>query len=400
MVIHDPVTEYHRQNDEVLCGAACAQMILHQIDNTVYELQSDLNSYAYDNRDEEGWASEPTGLAKTMIEYDRRPNIGYRIFNESVVPDSDEAFKKITYKIIWTLFEYGIPPIVCTDYGNHWILVTGYEAERHPINSDDTGFEITKLFISNPYPDAEPGIVHKMMDSCSDNGRGGSTSFLLMDEWKTTLTPILLTTSKWYNQLVAICDPKDAPKKIEKKYLSVQKLRGDKIISPAQAAQIALKEIEYFPEKIKSQLSVVYSSVKPGKPVLVKRIDTINEFYYIVPLNGTDGKTYSVIRLDARYGNIKEVSYPKNENKPFQSKLLPANKIKFLAAQAIQSDKKGFKKIFTESLFISPVMIWKPCKQSLNRYYPFYLVLYGSKRIYVRIDGKVFTKLTNPLLGM
>ena len=38
--------------------------------------------------------------------------------------------------------------------------------------------------------------------------------------------------------------------------------------------------------------------------------------------------------------------------------------------------------------------VWRPCRESLSPYYPFKLVSYGDHRLYVRIDGRVFTSLT------
>src|SRR5437667_6085314 len=81
-------TEYHRQESFVFCGAACAQMIVHQIDLS-YPDQTDINDYiqAHDSG-EEGWAADPTGLTAAIIEYDRRSNFTYEIFSETP-PSSD-----------------------------------------------------------------------------------------------------------------------------------------------------------------------------------------------------------------------------------------------------------------------------------------------------------------------
>ena len=45
-------------------------------------------------------------------------------------------------------------------------------------------------------------------------------------------------------------------------------------------------------------------------------------------------------------------------------------------------------------IIIDPILVWKPCVESYSRFLPFYKVKMGNKTVYVRIDGKVYPRLT------
>ncbi len=393
MATNELNTELHRQETSEYCGAACSQMILHQIDNALYPDQTYLYQYLKDHRSEDGWAAEPRGLTQTMIDLDLRPGLTYLLFNEDAAAGFDDAFDKICRKIVWTIYQYKIPPIACVLNGFHWVLVTGYDTTAHPADINDTSYTINKFYINNPAPErpVNPGFVHYMNDDCSTGEGIGSQTEITLEGWKSILTPIAYPSSQWDKKLIAICDPENGPKKAGDVISPKHKFTGETIISPDQAVKEAVLAVN-------NKKNVSY--IKSGKPLLVKRTDRDNDFYYIVPVKGFDNKTNAVIRVDARYGFICEATYAINENQSLKFKTLTPKKIKSLIGNSFYFKKKGVTKIFEEALFINPVLIWKPCRESLNLYYPFYLVLYGSKRIYVRIDGKVFTKLTNPLLGL
>jgi hypothetical protein len=52
-----------------------------------------------------------------------------------------------------------------------------------------------------------------------------------------------------------------------------------------------------------------------------------------------------------------------------------------------------------ETLVPYPTLVWEPCLESLSPYYPFRMFIAGVHRLYVRVDGKVFTKLTTDIRG-
>jgi hypothetical protein len=56
-------------------------------------------------------------------------------------------------------------------------------------------------------------------------------------------------------------------------------------------------------------------------------------------------------------------------------------------------DRVGRLRIRPDALCQYPHLVWKPCRESLSPYYPFYMFTVGAYRVYVRSDGAVFTEL-------
>jgi hypothetical protein len=56
-------------------------------------------------------------------------------------------------------------------------------------------------------------------------------------------------------------------------------------------------------------------------------------------------------------------------------------------------NRSGRIRVRPEAICFFPTLVWKPCRESLSPYYPFYLFTVGSNHIYVRSDGAVFTEL-------
>ena len=108
---------------------------------------------------------------------------------------------------------------------------------------------------------------------------------------------------------------------------------------------------------------------------------------------GKQEKIVSLVTIDARFGNYKGSAFAGkneyiNEYKPYSKE-----RILQLIGKEIFNEKKGTVKVFPEVVHVSPVLVWMPCMASLSPLYPFQLVFIGETRIYIRFDGKVFTKL-------
>lgn len=56
-------------------------------------------------------------------------------------------------------------------------------------------------------------------------------------------------------------------------------------------------------------------------------------------------------------------------------------------------DRLGRILVRPEALCQYPLLVWKPCRESLSPYFPFHLFTAGDQHIYVRTDGAVFTRL-------
>ena len=63
-------------------------------------------------------------------------------------------------------------------------------------------------------------------------------------------------------------------------------------------------------------------------------------------------------------------------------------------------DNQGRLLVRKEAVCQYPHLVWRPCCESLSPYYPFYMFTVGHHRLYVRIDGAVFTSLTLDIKGI
>ena len=125
----------------------------------------------------------------------------------------------------------------------------------------------------------------------------------------------------------------------------------------------------------------------PQNPKLVRHLANKNDFYYIVPLVGKDKKIRSLVSIHRKDGRYRQGSFAKDLKNPIVFNLFAKEKIINLVAKQLDV-KKG--KIIVNTDYL----VWMPCTESFSPDIPFHEVTVGSYKAYVRIDGKVFTKLT------
>jgi hypothetical protein len=63
-------------------------------------------------------------------------------------------------------------------------------------------------------------------------------------------------------------------------------------------------------------------------------------------------------------------------------------------------DRLGKLLVRREAFCLYPTLVWKPCRESLSPFWPFHMFTVGSHRIYVRVDGEVFTALHDTERGI
>ena len=431
--------EYHQQETRYYCGAACAQMVLNQSQvgvphslntcNDAIDAMGNIVTYNCTNSTDlcqrclyeesyntsaiypaEDWFSYPDGLTNTLNNH--RPVAFARQFIFVLFEETDKAV--ITQKIVWTIHHYNVAPIVLilqneVNGGLHWVAVTGYESSSDPVSSDDPGFDLNTIsgfWINDPWPspNATTPPLHSTGDECGGglvNGynRGTPHQFFSLDTWINDLIAIV-DTGNWATKALAICDPDKAPEKGKKIKEITYLYSGDKLIEPETAKNIAIKSLhdyglinkDFLPEQIKTP--------KAATPILVKRIDRANDYYYIIPILGNDNRQHGLVNIDARHGNFKQSAFPKNngyiiEYKPFSKKEIS----KLINTElGLKAEKKN--QILHKDITISPIWVWKPCEESLSANFPFQVAVYGHTVYYIRVDGVVFTKLSVRGKGM
>lgn len=425
--------EYHQQEKPYFCGAACAQMVLNQIGvpHTANRCRSAVNDYLcnctgtpdlcqcclYEESNdvtrvphpERGWFSHPEALTLTMN--NRRPAAFAARFVFFLFELNDAG--NITHKIAWTIHHYGVAPVAMVLADKHWVVVTGYEAPADPVSLDaDPAFvrTITGFWIHDPFPESPTGYPpgtfpppHTSTDICGDgyiagDNWGTAHDHLPIAEWFDRYM-VGVTGGYWDRKFLAICDPESGPKEPvpipEKKQVDSYKLMAmDEV---ADRATKALKDHKipgrkFLPKKLKK--------AKPGKPLLVKCIDRKDDYYYIVPMRGSDARYYGLVSINAYSGEYKQSTFPKRKGylkkyRPFAKKEIRQRLNEEISLSGIIKEKLSVK-----DLQILPTLVWMPCNESLSPFYPFQVVSAGDLLLYVRIDGKIFTHLSTDGKGM
>jgi hypothetical protein len=133
---------------------------------------------------------------------------------------------------------------------------------------------------------------------------------------------------------------------------------------------------------------------KPGDGVLVQRLDHPDMFYYIVPVRESAEVTPLAITVDALTGVYRESAIRSTERGSVFLTLPRERALESVAGRTFElPDFGGRLLVRKEALCQYPHLVWKPCRESLSPYYPFYMFTIGAQKLYVRTDGAVFTAL-------
>jgi hypothetical protein len=390
--------KYHRQDTDYYCGAACAHMILNHIGASNLQDQDTLyaDNHAHSTI-EPSWYTAPDGLLWTLIHY--RPMAftnNFKLFEL----DSEDA---ISRKIIWTIHNYRVPAAALVFAGQHWIVVRGYEADNAPQSPNDTSYLITSLIVNNPWTpmlDSQTTVTpppppHNTIDACGSGGvYGTNDEHIAYSTWQSTYMQGVIFGSHWLGKYVVICDPEpEATVRGVSQPHPAQE--GQRLLSSRRVASFAEKGLRQYRLYDKPSWSNALSKTTPGKPLLVQRLDRPDSFYYNIPMQASQQRAPVMVSVNAHSGAYRQSMLLSDGGKsqtfqPLDKKTL-LNKV---ADRRIEfEDKRGFLLLRKESLNVHPTLVWKPCRESQSPFYPFHLLTTAMDRIYIRIDGAVFTQL-------
>jgi hypothetical protein len=383
---------YHQQDNRRKCGAACAQMVLDSIGAGLLP-QGPLYTDNHSNSAEMGWYTGPDGLEWTMN--DRRPQGFATSFKLSALASKDA----LSRKIIWSIHHYSLAPIALVFDWRHWIVVRGYDTSADPSSSDDTSYAINGFYLNNPWPPTPvpgPPPPHNDLDGCgTGNLRGIANEHITDAAWRDTyMTGV--KRGAWAGKFLALCDL-DPPALVPGFLPSREApFHGDGIIAPSQAQQAALRGLqEHRLSEQEGWNSAVSLVQQPDEPFLVQRLDRGDSYYYLVPMRSEEGPAI-LASVDARFGLYRQAAiFP-----AFDELLLnPGDRDRLLDRveahrPVLETLRRGGIMLRREALSVAPALVWRPCLESLSPYYPFYLITFGTQRLYLRVDGQLFTRLT------
>jgi hypothetical protein len=391
MAVEHLAVKHHQQDTGYYCGAACAQMVLATIGAGILD-QDDLyaDNHSHSTTDVGvDWASGPDGLTWTMN--DRRPPG----FTNSFVLFALTTEDTVSRKICWTIHHYQVAPIALVFGWAHWIAVHGYDVSAHPTSSADTSYTLSAFEVNNPWPPTPDGAAeppHAAADGCGTGGdRGIADEHVAYADWQDTyMTGV--PGGYWTGKFLAVCDP-EPPATHVGRQRRPERLSGQRLIEASSAASRLRAGLDAYGLSQRKGWRDALEGSRPGTPVLVRRLDQPDSYYYIVPLQRGGRRTTIVGRVDARYGTYRGALMPTGGRAPYALIEPRAALQRVLDKRVELPGRRGRIRIRKEAVCLFPVLVWRPCRESLSPYWPFYMLTVGDETIYIRVDGEVFTAL-------
>lgn len=379
---------HHQQDTDYYCGAATAQMILDSIGAGILD-QDVLYISNHTHNSQSGWFTDPDGLAYTLRH--SKPASFTNTFVVYGKPTEAEG----SHKIVYTLYHYNVATGTLVFPYGHWIAVIGVQTDVEPSGA----YSINGFWINNPWPyvpsfdnpTLAPPPPHSNTDGCGSGGnRGIENEWVSYSDWQSTY----FIGYNWRGSLeyISVCDPE--PPKIGE--LIMKRIeyfaKGDRIINPKNILEFSLRSIEKYNLQQDKKFAEAFEGTTPGKPQLIQRLDSPNEFYYLVPFLNYKEKISVVAKMDALFGNIQGATGLK---KPLEKLIISQDVVKEkVIGQSIELGRKmGKLKVHPEAYCLYPTLVWKPCYESRSPYYPFYMITVGSHQIYIGYDGKIYPEL-------
>jgi len=405
-VQEDLTVAYHQQDTNYYCGAACAQMVLDSIGAGLLD-QDDLYADNHSHSTiEAGWYTAPDGLQWTLN--DRRP-AGFGGWFALYALGSEDA---ISRKIVWTIHHYHVAPVPLVFGWAHWIVVRGFDASAAPANSADTSYSITAFDLNNPWPPTPsfyapamppppPPPPHGAADGCGTGGnRGIANEHITYATWQADyMTGV--PAGHWNGKFVAVCDPDPPPTELGMQRPTQKRLRGDVLLTRKAALERASRGLEEYGLLKRKGWNSVLKGTTPGDPVLVQRLDRADTYYYIVPYETRQKTIAGAVSVDARFGDYRQaIALPEGGTGIMRTPSTEVVRELILGRRVQFEEPLGRIRIRKEAFCLYPTLVWKPCLESLSPFYPFHMFTIGSRRIYVRIDGQIFTALHDNVRGI
>ncbi len=280
---------------------------------------------------------------------------------------------------------------------SHWIVVRGFEASAAPAAAHDLTYTITSLDIHNPSPlvDAPPPPPHDAADLCGSGGdRGFADENVAYSHWLSAFLYPVAASSHWAGKYLAVCDSDPSPVCPGLQAAPRKREKGDRLLTPDEARAAAKAGITQYGLIKREGWSASLRNTKPGKPILVQRIDKLDSFYYMVPMQ-TEKSVPVLVNVDGRFGNYQQAARTAKTQANALARLNfdPQWAEKVLLGRKIDLGRRGRLTVCKEAFSLYPTLVWKPCRESMSPYIPFFMATVGDRRIYLRVDGQVFTKL-------
>jgi hypothetical protein len=205
----------------------------------------------------------------------------------------------------------------------------------------------------------------------------------------------------WNGKNVAICDPEPPAERPGNVEPPRRRLPGDRIIPGKAAMKYAAEGLERFGLPDRKGYSEAFKGARPTEPVLVHRLDRRDSFYYIVPYEQKEKIVSAAVAVDARFGDYRQTIALPHGGSSILTGLDRNEILERIVGQEIRLPCSREEVIVRKEAFcLYPALVWRPCLESLSPFWPFHMVTVGDQRIYIRVDGRIFTRLHTNIAGV
>ena len=372
-----------KQENTRYCGPASAKMVLRWLGVT--RSQDDLWDAIQEESDTLGlplcdpcppvecreWFTQPEALAAVIASLSSAP---VKLVSEESAAATDHA-------IVWSLVN-DIPAVALVFGVAHWVVVHGYRVDREPAHIADTGYELQGLEVIDPSLEPKARL------------------FIPADKWRADYMTGAVC-GRFDGRFVAVCDPEPTRPKggptVPGK--SLKRVSISSMLSPERVSQAALDGIARAGLLNDDTWKAAMAGVTPGTPRLVHRLDRASRFYMLVPFEkGTRVQAQAMV--DPYSGGLLGAGASEELGRSLSMPGSTDAAIDLVAGKYFDlPGERPHMRLRREGLTAAPTLVWKPCAESLSPYMPFTRLTYGDTAIYVRSDGEVFTRLTEPRAG-
>lgn len=379
---------YHAQDTSYYCGAACAMMILAEIGVPYANLdQDDLYTSNHNHNARSAWYTDPYGLCYTLN--DRRP--------ASFLPNFFVVHKRLTEAegtrdVAFTLYHYQVSPAILVYHCQHWNVVCGVQTDVDPTTGPYT---VEGFWLNNPVWDSSVAS-HDATDTCGSGGAHGiANEFVTHAEWQTNrFNGCAYDDPANATQWISVCDPEPSTFELPRRRERRHRFDGRTLIDAKQVAELAVEGLKEYGLFDSRPAAEALRAGAFGEPLLVQRLDRPGDFYYIAPWQGDEG-ILGVADVDARFGFFKSLRVLERPATDWLTGRTRRTLTRLIDGKVFDlADERGRFRIFPRTYCVAPTLVWKPCRESWSPHLPFYQVTAGPNRLYVRIDGQLFTHLT------
>lgn len=353
-------------------GPACAQMILDgyppPYDCLYYEQSYIWSVIQTHNSGEAGWATDPEGMAGTLIELNPPPpGTTWAIKSYDVKED-------LMFQILYWMNQNSFPVTTLVNSGNHWVDVVGYETDIEPIWGSDP--ELLEITIHDPWPIGQ-GQVSTM-----------SGTVWYDTKWANPVD----NPGTWYNKYVAVIEPPDIPGNV--RFSNVDR-RGTDAISADDALRFSETWIDQLnlDAKNPSYQAITDNDTTTLAPLLVREEinpvvakDAQVPYYYIIPYKLKTDSPAALRSESSDSGYFSMCVIVNAYTGDFEEIAAFGTAVKYLTAEEAK-EAAGVKEANTE-------LIFTPCNVTQVRSWAVWRIETKEKTVYVDQLGNLYKGLT------